>query len=366
MAGGRAAEVATGGAVSSQTFTLICGIIMTVFVMLGGVKSTALADAVQGWFFILALWAIIFVTLKVVFNGSIFEAFQTVRVQTPDWFSYPGPIGVCTYPSRVSYPLACAFGYTLLLPQVFVRSGYYSAGLKDQRQMAFLAPFLQIIVWGGTMLIGLVALAAMPNLTSSETELVIPYMCNIIAGSHGVLAQILMIVFLIGVLAVGLSTANALLMVMSSIIYKDLLVGIGHCKFKASETSVVRVVILLFGAVTVGVSLMHWEYVYNLMIFADSLVESLFPALVFGIYCKWATRKAAITSISAGAITICLTFFVWDLGYVWYGTIGLAVALVLMYVVSKLTKDDPKDSEDFYEALDSGHRRFMRIKAKIK
>ena len=60
VAGGRAAEVATGGAVSSQTFTLICGIIMTVFVMLGGVKSTALADAVQGWFFILALWAIIF------------------------------------------------------------------------------------------------------------------------------------------------------------------------------------------------------------------------------------------------------------------------------------------------------------------
>ena len=52
VAGGRAAEVATGGAVSSQTFTLICGIIMTVFVMLGGVKSTALADAVQGWFFI--------------------------------------------------------------------------------------------------------------------------------------------------------------------------------------------------------------------------------------------------------------------------------------------------------------------------
>lgn len=72
------------------------------------------------------------------------------------------------------------------------------------------------------MLIGLVALAAMPNLTSSETELVIPYMCNIIAGTHGLLAQILMIVFLIGVLAVGLSTANALLMVMSSIIYKDL------------------------------------------------------------------------------------------------------------------------------------------------
>ena len=98
----------------------------------------------------------------------------------------------------------------------------------------------------------------------------------------------------------------------------------------------------------------------------NSVSYTHLPALVFGIYCKWATRKAAITSISVGAIIICLTFFVWDLGYVWYGTIGLATAFVLMYVVSKLTKDDPKDSEDFYEALDSGHRRFMRIKAKIK
>ena len=107
-------------------------------------------------------------------------------------------------------------------------------------------------------------------------------------------------------------------------------------------------------------------FIYNLMIFADSLVESLFPALVFGIYWKRSTRKAAIVSVSVGAVIICLTFFVWGLGYVWYGTIGLVVSLVLMWVVSLVTKDDPKDSEDFYEALDSGHRRFMRINAKIK
>ena len=92
------------------------------------------------------------------------------------------------------------------------------------------------------------------------------------------------------------------------------------------------------------------------------LVTALILVLSLGI----AYSAAGAIVIPAGAITICLTFFVWDLGYVWYGTIGLAVALVLMYVVSKLTKDDPKDSEDFYEALDSGHRRFMRIKAKIR
>lgn len=365
VAAGRAASVASGGAVNANTFTLICGIIMTVFVMFGGCKSTALADAIQGWFFIIALWAIIFAVLKIVFGGSLIEAFSTAYQNTPEWFSYPGPIGVCTYPSRVSYPLACAFGFTLLLPQVFVRSGFYSNGLKDQRQTAFLAPFLQILVWGGTMLIGLVSLAAMPDLTSTETELVIPLMCNIIAGSHGVLARVLMSVFLIGVLAVGLSTANSLLMVMSSIIYKDLLVELGRCRFKTSETNVVRMIIIGFGACTILISLMNWEYVYNLMIFADSLVESLFPALVFGIYSKKATSKAAVISVASGAIVCCLTFFIWGLGYVWYGTIGLIVSMVLMWGISKVTKDDPKKSEDFFEALDSGHKRFMHINAKI-
>ena len=221
VAGGRAAEVATGGAVSSQTFTLICGIIMTVFVMLGGVKSTALADAVQ----------------LVLHSGVVGNYFRNAqdRIQRLDHRGVPdrpcSDAGLVLLPwsdrylhlsvarqlsacVRVRLHAAAAAGLCAL--------GLLQRGSEGPASDAFLAPFLQIIVWGGTMLIGLVALAAMPNLTSSETELVIPYMCNIIAGTHGLLAQILMIVFLIGVLAVGLSTANALLMVMSSIIYKDL------------------------------------------------------------------------------------------------------------------------------------------------
>ena len=102
------------------------------------------------------------------------------------------------------------------------------------------------------MLIGLVALAAMPDLTSTDTELVIPLMCNIIAGSHGLLARILMILFLIGVLAVGLSTANSLLMVMSTIIYKDLLVGLGNRKIER-ENLAVRIIIAVFGAICIFV-----------------------------------------------------------------------------------------------------------------
>ena len=124
-------------------------------------------------------------------------------------------------------------------------------------------------------------------------------------------------------------------------------------------------VILLFGTVTVAVSLMHWEYVYNLMIFADSLVESLFPALVFGIYCKWATEKRYhldfgrcdhhLPDLLRLGSRLCVVRHDRSGDRVRADVCGL-----------QADKDDPKDSEDFYEALDSGHRRFMRIKAKIK
>ena len=36
------------------------------------------------------------------------------------------------------------------------------------------------------------------------------------------------------------------------------------------------------------------------------------------------------------------------------------------FLDKKITRDDPAKSADFFEALDSGHKRFMHINAKIK
>lgn len=77
-------------------------------------------------------------------------------------------------------------------------------------------------------------------------------------------------------------------------------------------------VILLFGTVTVAVSLMLGIRLQSDDFrAADSLVESLFPAFWYSAFIASGQRKAAITSISVGAIIICLTFFVWDLGFMW-------------------------------------------------
>ena len=59
-----------------------------------------------------------------------------------------------------------------------------------------------------------------------------------------------------------------------------------------------------------------------------------------------------------------MTYFVWNIGGTWYGAIGLLGSTVTMVVVSLLTKQDAKDSESFYAALEAGMNRFYRVKSK--
>ena len=69
---------------------------------------------------------------------------------------------------RFGYPFSCAIGWTIMLPHVFVRSGYFGDNLKAQRKLSFLTPCSRPS-WTGTMMIGLIGLALVNNLAASES-----------------------------------------------------------------------------------------------------------------------------------------------------------------------------------------------------
>lgn len=359
----RAAEVATGGQISFQLTVLIVGLTMTVFVCIGGVKSAAMADTVQGLLFIGLLWAIVIVCLIVGFNGSIGNALQALKTNSPGFFSYPGPENWVGYGSRFGYPFSCAIGWTIMLPHVFVRSGYFGNNIKAQRQLSFLTPILQGVVWTGTMFIGLIGLALVSNLPSGDAELIIPYMIGNFVETYSTgLATVMMVAFFTGACAVGLSTANAFLSVSSAIVSTDLLKNTFGVKVPENKEMLVnRIIIAVIGLSSLALALNPPELIFTLIMFSIAIVMPLFPVLVFGIYWKRATKEAAIVSSIAGAILVLMTYFVWNIGGTWYGAIGLVGAAVLMVVVSLLTKPNEKDSAEFFEILERGNKQFYDI-----
>lgn len=359
----RAAEIATGGAINYQTTVIILGLTMTIFVAIGGVKSAAMADTVQGLLFIVLLWVIVGICLFVGFDGSLTTAISSLKSNTPAFFSYPGPESWVSYGSRFGYPFSCAIGWTIMLPHVFVRSGYFGDSLKAQRKLSYFGPALQGIVWTGTMLIGLIGLALVTDLSSGDAELIIPYMIdNFVNPFNGTLGVALMIGFFLGACAVGLSTANAFLSVSSSIIYSDLLKTVFKLDVsQKKEVSINRVIIVFIGLASTLLSLNPPELIFTLIMFAIAIVMPLFPILVFGIYWPRATKQAAIVSAIVGTIVVLMTYFVWDLGGVWYGAIGLVASTITMYLVSLFTKQDSQESKDFFELLEVGNNKFYNI-----
>ncbi|MEA4891070.1 MAG: sodium:solute symporter family protein [Peptococcaceae bacterium] len=359
----QAAQYATGGAIDYRMAVIVVGLIMTVFVCIGGVKSAAMADTIQGLVFIAMLWIIVISCLVVGFGGSLSAALETLKANTPTFFSYPGPSGWVPYSGRFGYPFSCAIGWTIMLPHVFVRSGYFGSDLKAQRRLSYFTPILQAIVWTGTMFIGLVGLALVNNLTSSDTELIIPYMIhNFVVSYSPTLAAVLMIGFFVGACAVGLSTANAFLSVASAIVSTDLIKNTFRIHVpKEKETMVNRVIIAVLGVGSLLLALDPPELIFTLIMFSIAIVMPLFPVLVFGIYWKRATKQAAIVSSIIGTVLVLMTYFVWNIGGTWYGAIGMLGSTISMVAVSLFTKQDEVDSQEFYQLLEKGGRQFYDV-----
>ncbi len=356
----KAAEIATGGSISYQRVVFIVGFVIVIYVMIGGLKSLALTDTIQGLAYISILWIIVIACLFIAFGGSLGHAVSTIWENTNSWFSYPGPDGWVPYSARFGYPLSCAIGWTVMLPHVFIRSGYSGADLHTQRKLMFLTPFLQVFVWTGTMLIGLVSIALLPGLGTSETEYIIPYLIQtIILQIHPTLAVVLMLIFFIGAVAVGISTADSFLLVTGSMIAEDLLHHtLGIKMSDKQQLRAVRIVILIVGLISIIFALHPPDLIFTLIMFAIAIVMPLFPILVLGIYWKRATKQAALVAAIVGTALVLCTYFLWDLGGSWYGTFGLIGSLISMIVVSLFTHQDASDAEEFFDALEKGEKHY--------
>lgn len=360
---GQAASIATGGAMDYQAVIAVAGTVIVAYVMLGGMKSVALTDTLQGLLFISLLWIIVIACLMAGFGGSLPKAVGSIWENTREWFSYPGPDGWVPYSARLGYPLSCAVGWTVMLPHVFVRSGFSGKDMHTQRKLMVMTPVLQSVVWTGVMLIGLVGVALLPGLGAGDTELIIPYMIqNVVNAAHPALAPVLMVGFFVGASAVGISTVDSFLLVSSSIVSEDIL----HKTFRLNLTEkqnmlVVRGTIAVIGAAGVLLALNPPELIFTLIMFAIALVMPLFPILVFALYWKRATREAAVVSTVVGTVLVLMTYFVWDLGGSWYGAIGMLGSAASMVAISLVTKPDGQGGAAFYGALERAERELFDV-----
>ncbi len=336
VGGARLIESLTG--MSYTTALFIFAVVVLVYVIIGGFRAVALTDALQGS--IMVVGTIILLVGVVIAGGGIDNIMGDLVKENAELVS-PFGVGHAYSPAYVSSFWILVGVGVIGLPQIAVRAMSY----KNSRGMhsAILIGTIGIAtIMFGMHLIGIFGRAVIPGIELGDK--VMPTL------TMGVLPPVVAGIVLAAPMAAIMSTVNALLMMVSSTIVKD--IYLHYIKPDASDDHVRKtsfLVTAVVGVVVVLMSLNPPEIIVWLNMFAFGGLEAVFIwPIVLGLYWKKANKFGAMAGMVVGlSMYIVITQYFPNVLGVHSVTFPVISALIAFVLVSFATHRKIKDTPEF-------------------
>lgn len=294
MSAGYVLNALTNGAVPYFYGAVFLTVFIVIYVFLGGMRTIAWTDVLQGCMMIILLLIAVGV---IAYNlGGLEAAHEQARAVDPSLFQRAGKITVYTW-----------FSFTVLwslcdpmFPQLFQRF-FVSDSERGLKNAAILYPLVISFLFLLPVMIGVMGRGAIPGLTSSEADSILPMMLE--RYSPIWLSALIMS----GGFAAFMSTADSQLLTLSSMFTRDLF----HPFVPTDEEIDYK-----FGHVMVivlAVSGLIFAYkppapIFTIVTWAFTGLAILFPVTLGILYGK-ANAKACILSIITGLIMLIFYHF---------------------------------------------------------
>ncbi|RLG72071.1 MAG: hypothetical protein DRO11_03020 [Methanobacteriota archaeon] len=310
---------------------LISGLVIAVYVALGGYLAVLWTSFVQAWVMLFGVSLLTIAALQKV--GGYTAANTKLAAINPELVTTPGVWG---WAGLVSYCLILSFG-VWGMPQLVIR--FYSIKSKEVLRLGTVLASI-----GGAMallpyLSGAVTRVLYPNLPSPDHA--IPTLSKAVLPTWG------SALFLAAVLAAGMSTFSSVLIIISSSLIKDLYQDWLRKGVETPEKRLIaygRLSSLIVGGIALIVALKPPALILVLTAFSWAVIASacLWPT-VLGVYWRGATRAGATASMVGGSITA-LIWLALRNPFGVHGFIpGILVGLILFILVSLSTKKLPEE-----------------------
>lgn len=323
----------------------IFGIVVIVFTAIGGFRGVALTDALCGIVMLLGL--VILACGLVSAGGGLEQLLQRAEANNP---AIADPLSGGSMPYGLYFTQWLLVGiFTFCLPQSVVRC----VGARDTKALRD-AMVIGTVVIGFMMILGtsMGVLAAgvltEPLEAYGSVDGIIP------TAIASCLPPVLAGVAIVGPIAASISTVSSLLITASSSIVKDLWMHAAASKGRElPEPRVVtasQAITLGVGVIVFVLSLVPPSVIWKINMFAFGGLETAFCwVLVMGLFWKRATKAGALASMAGGTLAYCACM---ALGFKLFGlhqiVIGISVSLLLMVVVSLLTKREDEQSLELF------------------
>jgi sodium/pantothenate symporter len=332
IGGARLIESLTGLNYSAALF-IFAGAVL-IYVIIGGFRAVALTDAVQGS--VMVIGTIILLVATVIAGGGISNIMSDLVAENPNLVS---PYGA----DRSLTPLYVSTFWILIgigvigLPQIAVRAMSYKNS-KGMHSAIIIGTIALATVMFGMHLIGVLARPVLPGVEIGDKVMPLltlkvlpPYLAGIVLAAP---------------MAAIMSTVNALLILVSSTVVKD--IYLNYIKPTASDAQIKKAsfyVTTVIGIAVVLVALRPPDLLIWLNLFAFGGLESVFLwPVIFGLYWKTGNKYGAIASMIIGISSyIYIDQIMPSVLGMHTVTLPIILSLVAFVVVSLVTKDKVKN-----------------------
>lgn len=327
VGGARLIESLTGLSYTTALFIFAASVL--VYVIIGGFRAVALTDAVQGS--IMVIGTIILLVGTIIAGGGIEAIMASLVAENPQLITPFGAEGDLTPLYVSTFWILIGIG-VVGLPQIAVRAMSY----KDSKSMhrAIIIGTIAIgTIMFGMHLIGVFARPILPGIEIGDKvmplltlEVLPPFVAGFVLAAP---------------MAATMSTVNALLILVSSTVVKD--IYLNYVKPEASETSIKRVsfwTTSIIGLAVVLFAMNPPSLIVWLNLFAFGGLEAAFVwSVVFGLYWKGANKYGALASMVVGMTSYIVISIWWPHVFGMHSvTLPIVFSLLAFLIMSMATR----------------------------
>ena len=261
------------------------------YVFLGGMRSVALTDVVQG----VLMFALMTLAVLAVGNalGGVTAAGTRAFEMHPELFSRAGGGGFFTPKIWFSYMILWVLAVPMF-PQVFMR--FYVA--RDARALGRAAttyPLVTATLFLGPVLIGVWGRLVFPDLEGTASDQILPMMMVELAPPW------LSALIMVGAIAAFMSTMDSQLLALSSMITRDLYVDLANPDADlARQVTVGKILVAVLALVGLALAYDPPATFVDLATQAFTGLAVLFPTTVATLYWRRTTAWGCVVSIVVG------------------------------------------------------------------
>lgn len=341
-------EGLTGGAIPYFWGATLLTVAIVFYVFLGGMRSVALTDVLQGILMCVLMLVAVFAIAQGL--GGLSVANQTAYNLKPALFSRGGLDQSFTPKTWFSY--MCLWSFTLpMFPQMFMR--FYSAKSAQPLKVSILLyPIVAGVLFICPVMIGVWGHIAFPDLVGKAADQIFPMMLAQYTSTG--LSSLVMV----GALAAFMSTMDSQLLALSSMLTRDVYTAYFRKEASLAEQTLVgRIWVVILAGIGLEIATNPPDAILAFATQAFTGLSVLFPTVIAALYGRQVNAWSCLVSIGIGELAVLgvQTKVVpanWMLGFLPVVPIVALSALIIILgsAFAQASMKQPKRSENHHRS----------------